>query len=73
MINRTGISGRFDFHLEFAPEEGLPDSRDGAAPLEIAGPPIFTALQRQLGLKLEPAKCVGEFLVIDQVAKPAAN
>ncbi len=65
VINRTGIAGLFDFHLEFAPDETASDDPAGA-------PSIFTALQ-QLGLKLEAGKGPGEFLVIDRVDKPTEN
>jgi uncharacterized protein (TIGR03435 family) len=70
VVNRTGIAGLFDFHLEFAPDEltGV-----GATPAESAGPSIFTALERQLGLKPELAKAPGDFLVIDHVERPSAN
>jgi uncharacterized protein (TIGR03435 family) len=80
VINKTGLTGRFDYHLEFAPDETMPGFRDGdsggaagAASSEPAGVSIFTALQQQLGLKLEPAKGSGEFLVIDSVEKPSEN
>jgi len=79
VVNKTGITGLFDFHLEFAPDETMPDFRDSATgansatPSELAGPSIFTTLQRQLGLKLEPAKGLADFLIIDQVEKPSAN
>jgi uncharacterized protein (TIGR03435 family) len=66
VVNKTGITGLFDFHLEFAADENTPG-------VELSGPSIFSALQRQLGLKLEPAKGLGDFLVIDQVQKPSAN
>lgn len=68
VIDKTGITGMFDFHLEFSPDDG------GAAPPDdTAGPSIFTAVQEQLGLKLEPAKGPGEFLVIDNAEKPSEN
>jgi uncharacterized protein (TIGR03435 family) len=70
VVNKTGITGRFDFHLEFGLDE---ITGGGAAPAETAGPSIFTALERQLGLKLEPAKAPGDFLVIDHVERPSAN
>ena len=66
VINKTGITGRFDFHLEYA--------RDGAAPSdEPPGPSIFTAVQEQLGFKLLPAKGPGDFLVVDRVERPSEN
>ena len=78
-IDKTGITGLFDFHLEFAPDESTPTLRASppgtppAAPSDPAGPSIFTAIQEQLGLKLEPAKGPGEFLVIDRVERPSEN
>ena len=70
VVNKTGITGLFDFHLEFAPDD---DPGAGATPAEVAGPSIFTALERQLGLKAEQAKAPGDILVIDHVARPSAN
>ena len=69
VVNKTGITGLFDFHLEFAPDE----ASGGATPAEVVGPSIFTALERQLGLKPELAKAPGDFLVIDHVERPSAN
>jgi len=66
VINRTGIAGKFDFHLEFAEEETPSNDPAGA-------PSIFSALQQQLGLKLEASKGPGDFLVIDRVEKPGEN
>jgi uncharacterized protein (TIGR03435 family) len=77
VIDKTGLTGRFDYHLEFAPDETMPgfreDGASGATASDPAGLSIFTALQQQLGLKLEPAKGYGEFLVIDRVEKPSEN
>ncbi len=83
VIDKTGIAGKFDVHLEFAPDEttpvglrggGEPSGDPGAAPMDTAAaPPIAAALQQQLGLKLVPAKGPGDFLVIDRVEKPSEN
>ncbi len=79
VLNKTGVTGLFDFHLEYAPDETMPDFQDsaatasGAALSDPPGPSIFTALQKQLGLKLEPAQGLGEFFVIDQISKPSRN
>jgi uncharacterized protein (TIGR03435 family) len=86
VINRTGITGKFDFHLEFAPDEtttGLNALRveggepafpqPGTASDPSGGTSIFTAIQGQLGLKLEATKGPREFLIIDRVERPSAN
>ncbi len=80
--DRTGVTGEFEVHLEFTPDEstmGLPGSggKDdpGGPPLatDPARPNIFAALQEQLGLKLTPAKGPVDVLVIDHVERPTAN
>lgn len=81
VIDKTGLPGRFDIHLEFArdvqqatPVFGEHDGPDAPAPPpEGAGPSIFTAVQEQLGLKLLPAKGPVEVLVVDRVARPTEN
>jgi uncharacterized protein (TIGR03435 family) len=81
VIDKTGITGRFDIHLEFAIDESTPRFLPGgdlanvpAAPSDDpVGPAVFAAIQQQLGLKLEPTKGPGEFLVIDRVERPSAN
>ncbi|HXB69252.1 MAG TPA: TIGR03435 family protein [Candidatus Acidoferrales bacterium] len=55
VINKTGVVGLFDFHLEYTPDEPSFQPRGGDS-ADPAGPSIFIALQQQLGLKLEPAK-----------------
>ena len=83
VINKAGITQRFVFRVNFAPDETTPkflqsDEPRGAAPNVFPddpsrGPSIFTALQEQLGLKLVPAKGPGEFIVIDHVERPSEN
>ena len=82
VIDKTGYAGGgFDFHLEFAREvtASLPNlaSASGDNGLgtagDSAGPSIFTALQEQLGLKLEASKRPVEILVIDRAEKASAN
>jgi uncharacterized protein (TIGR03435 family) len=67
VIDKTGIAGMFDIHLELSPEA----SGDAVDPSTSADP-IFTAV-RKLGLKLELTKGPGKFLVIDHVERPSAN
>lgn len=82
VMNKTGLKGRFNLNLEYAPDQTFSQGfRDGDRPggdpaflaSDPAGPSIFTALQQQLGLKLEPSKGPGEYLVIHRVEKPSAN
>ncbi len=70
-VDRTGLSGFFDVDLEFAPQARL-DVGDPAAadrPADTA-PSIYTALQEQLGLKLESQKSAMDVLVIDNAERP---
>jgi uncharacterized protein (TIGR03435 family) len=71
VIDKTGLTGKYDFTLEFAPE-GL-----GPGPLDAtdqSGPNILTAVQEQLGLKLEPKKTRLDMLTIDRADKvPTEN
>jgi uncharacterized protein (TIGR03435 family) len=72
VVDRTGLPGNFAFELEWTPEPGQPLGPN-AAPGDLSSPSIFTALQEQLGLKLEPQKGSVEILVIDHVEKPSEN
>jgi uncharacterized protein (TIGR03435 family) len=76
VIDKTGVAGVFDFHLEFVLDGATPGNpfggHDSTPSGDGASPSIFTAIQK-LGLKLEPAKGPVEFLVIDHVEKPSAN
>lgn len=74
VIDKTGLTGRFQFHLEFAPDEATPAfGRVSGGDAASAGPSIFTALQEQLGLKLESDKGLGDIVVIDSVERPTEN
>jgi uncharacterized protein (TIGR03435 family) len=71
VVDKTGFTLDFDVTLQWSPIEQdrvEPDNSDAAA-----SPAIFTALQEQLGLKLESGKGPVETLVIDHIEKPDAN
>jgi uncharacterized protein (TIGR03435 family) len=69
VLDRTGLSGNYDFSLRWTPE-----SLDGGTPSpEASGPSIFTALQEQLGLKLESATGPVQTLVVDHIERPSEN
>jgi uncharacterized protein (TIGR03435 family) len=79
VIDKTGITGKFDIHLEFAADAAIAKfltggdlARFAGAASHSTGASIFTAIQ-QLGLKLEPAKGPRDFLVIDHVERPTKN
>lgn len=73
VLDDTRLGGRFAIKLEWQPDEGQPNS-GGVVPTEDStGRSIFSAIQEQLGLKLEAHKGPVEVLVIDQVGKPSAN
>lgn len=77
VIDKTGLTGKYDISVEWAPDESqtamLPPDAPRPAPSDAAGPSIFTALQEQLGLKLESQKGPVEMLVIDRAEKPTEN
>jgi uncharacterized protein (TIGR03435 family) len=65
VLDRTGLEGAYDIKLDFAPPEGAAD--------DAPAPSLFTAIQEQLGLKLEATKGPVEVLVIDSAEKPDGN
>jgi uncharacterized protein (TIGR03435 family) len=68
VADATAIRGSFDFNLQWTTADEM-----AAKPETDSGPSIFTTLQEQLGLKLEPRKVPAEILVIDHAEKPSAN
>jgi uncharacterized protein (TIGR03435 family) len=73
VVDQTGLSGRYDFSLEWAPEPNRAAGTNGDAPAEIPGPNFLEAMRQQLGLKLEPAKAPLRVLVIDHIERPSEN
>jgi len=80
VIDETGYTANFDFHLEFtrdvtATPQLSPAAGDNglATPGDTSGPSIFTAIQEQLGLKLEATKGPVDILVIDHAEKPSED
>jgi uncharacterized protein (TIGR03435 family) len=87
VVDKTELKGNYDLSLKFTPEVGQggfffggrpggPDGRpagDAPPPPDSSGPSIFTALQEQLGLKLESTKGPVETLVISSIERPSEN
>jgi uncharacterized protein (TIGR03435 family) len=71
VLNRTGLALHYDFKLEWTPERPAgTDSTRSEPATDSSGPTIFTAIQEQLGLKLESQKGPVEMLVIERAEKP---
>ena len=73
VVDATGLTGKFDFKLEWVPDESQPNSGGDVPPPDATGASIFAAIQEQLGLKLEAMKGPVEMLMIDHVEKPSEN
>lgn len=82
IVDQTGLTGRYDFHLMFATEGGgalsaVPDGGDLTAAAPQASDPeptLISAVESQLGLKLERKKLPVDFLVVDHAEKkPTQN
>jgi uncharacterized protein (TIGR03435 family) len=78
VVDQTGLEGKFNFTLEFRPDAQLLAPPVGGPPPQLPPeienrPDLFTAIQDQLGLKLESGKASVEVYVIDKVTKPTEN
>ena len=81
VVNKTGLKGNYDFTLQWTPDEGpgaMAKVQTDAGPGTVApplpgssGPSIFTAIQEQLGLKLESTKGPLDVIVIDHIERPS--
>ena len=72
LLNKTGLTGYFHFHVEFLSNRKAGDP--GFTPTDDPPfPSVFTAMQQQLGLKVEASKGPREFLVVDRLEKPSEN
>jgi len=67
VVNKTGLDGRYDFTLKYTTDETRVSADANAAP------GLFTAMEEQLGLKLEPMKAAADVLVVDKITTPSAN
>jgi uncharacterized protein (TIGR03435 family) len=78
ILDQTGLKGTYTFTLQFVPETGLggeaiPVPLGGAGASDTGGTSIFTAIQEQLGLKLDSTKGPVDVLVIDHIEEPSEN
>jgi uncharacterized protein (TIGR03435 family) len=73
VVDRTGLTGRYDFDLEWAPDETQFGGEVPPASSEAPSAPLFSAIQQQLGLRLEATRGPVEALVVDKAERPSAN
>ena len=82
VVDKTGLTGSYDYTLKWAPENGTAMMTPAAGPGAPAGgeqaqassePSLFTAVQEQLGLKLVSQKEPVEVIVIDDIQHPSPN
>jgi uncharacterized protein (TIGR03435 family) len=75
VIDQTNLAGRYDIDLAWTPDVGeIPSASADILPQsDSSGPSIFTAIQQQLGLKLQSTRRPAAFLVIDRMEKPSGN
>ncbi len=83
VVDKTGLTGIYDFKLQWTPDESQgamfkgtepgPQTPTSTSSPDSSGPSVFTAIQEQLGLRLESQKGPVEVLVIDHVEKPSEN
>jgi uncharacterized protein (TIGR03435 family) len=77
VVDQTGLAGRFDFTLNWTPDDSqfggmgakIPPPTDSAD----APPNLYTAIQEQIGLKLDATKAPADVMIIDHVEKPSEN
>ena len=77
VIDQSGLTGRFDFQLKWTPDDSqfagmgakIPPPTDAAD----APPNLYTAMQEQIGLKLDATRAPADVIIVDHVEKPSAN
>jgi uncharacterized protein (TIGR03435 family) len=77
VVDQTGLTGRYDFNLDWTPDDsqftGMGAKPSPATDSANTAPNLYTAIQEQVGLKLDATKALAQVLVIDHVEKPSEN
>ncbi len=77
VVDQTGLTGRYDFTLNWTPDDSQFGGMGASLPPPAAGitppPNLYTAIQEQLGLKLDATRAPAVVLVVDHVEKPSEN
>ncbi len=72
VVDNTGLKGKYDVTLQWTPDDMSGGHDDAAAPTD-SGPTIYTALQEQLGVRLDSTKGPVDAVVVDHVEMPSEN
>jgi bla regulator protein BlaR1 len=73
VFDKTGLTGKFDFFVDFTPQLSRPLPPGSGIELDPTGPTLMEGLKDQLGLKLVPQTGPVDVLVIDHVEEPSPN
>ena len=73
VVDKTGLTGRYDFNLDWTADETEFGGEIAAGPSDAPNPPFFTAIQQQLGLRIEATHGIVQALVIDRADRPSEN
>jgi uncharacterized protein (TIGR03435 family) len=73
VVDKTGLTGRYDFDLEWAQDESQFNGEVAAAATDANAAPLFTAIQQQLGLRLVATRGAVDALIVDRAERPSAN
>ena len=73
VVDKTGLTGRYDFDLEWAPDETQFGGEIPVAPSDAPSPPFFTAIEQQVGLRIEATRGVVQALVVDRAERPTPD
>ena len=73
VVDKTGLTSRYDFDLDWAPDETQFGGEVPVAPADAQEPPFFTAIEQQLGLRLEATRGMVSALVIDHAERANEN
>ena len=73
VVDKTGLSGHYDFDLEWAPDETQFGGDVPSASADAPSAPLFSAIQQQLGLRLIATRGPVDALIVDKVERPSEN
>jgi uncharacterized protein (TIGR03435 family) len=73
VVDQTGLSGKFDYEVNFMPPWKMPKEQSTEMQLDLTGPTFLESLKDQLGMKLKPTRAPIQAIVIDHVEQPTPN